>query len=315
MNYLSPKDVKVLYLGTPKIAVAPLLKLIELGFNVVGVVTQEDKEVGRKRILTPSPVKQAALEHNIPVFQPHRIRLDYAFAKELDLDVIVTMAYGQILPDELLILPKKGSVNLHGSLLPKYRGAAPIQRAIEDGENETGVTLMEMVHEMDAGRMYAKEIVKINDDDNYTSLCDKLSIAGANVLEKHLLNYLNDKIKGEPQEASEVTFANKISPEEEKLSLYLHKRDLVNKIRSLSEEPGAYLINDGKKMKIFAVSDFDDEENETIGLLSFKQKKLLLQAKGGHIALLLVQMEGKKKMFGNDFASGAHLEEKEIVLK
>ncbi len=313
MDYKDKKDVRILYLGTPKIAVEPLLRLIELGYDVVGVVTQEDKEVGRKRILTPSPVKVAALNHDIPVYQPHRIKKDHEWAKSLDLDVIVTMAYGQILPDDLLSLPKKGSINLHGSLLPKYRGAAPIQRAIENGEKETGITLMEMVHEMDAGRMYAKESVEIKEGDTYSSLSDKLSYLAANILEKYLFDYLNGKIEGEPQNEALVTFANKISPEEEKLSLNLEKDDLIHKIHSLSEEPGGYFILNGKKLKIFSVSSFDDIENEEIGLLSYKQKKLVLSAKGGHIALLSVQLEGKKRMSGADFASGAHLDGKEIL--
>ncbi len=313
MTYNSAKDVRILYLGTPEIAVKPLLKLIELGYNVVGVVCQEDKEVGRKRLLTPPPVKVAALEHGIPVYQPHRIRLDHEWAKDLDLDVIITMAYGQILPDDLLTLPKQGSINLHGSLLPKYRGAAPIQRAIENGEKETGITLMEMTHEMDAGRMYEKETVKIEETDTYTSLAKKLSEAAASVLEKSLFDYVNGKIIGEAQNTEDVTFAAKILPDEEKLSLELNKNDLIHKIHSLSEEPGGYFLLNGKKFKIFNAVSFDEVENEEIGLLSYRQKKLLLQAKGGHIALLFVQLEGKKKMSGADFASGAHLESKEIL--
>ncbi len=313
MTYNSAKDVRILYLGTPEIAVKPLLKLIELGYNVVGVVCQEDKEVGRKRLLTPPPVKVAALEHGIPVYQPHRIRLDHEWAKDLDLDVIITMAYGQILPDDLLTLPKQGSINLHGSLLPKYRGAAPIQRAIENGEKETGITLMEMTHEMDAGRMYEKETVKIEETDTYTSLAKKLSEAAASVLEKSLFDYVNGKIIGETQNTEDVTFAAKILPNEEKLSLELNKNDLIHKIHSLSEEPGGYFLLNEKKSKIFNAVSFDEVENEEIGSLSYRQKKLLLQAKGGHIALLFVQLEGKKKMSGADFASGAHLESKEIL--
>ncbi len=313
MTYNSAKDVRILYLGTPEIAVKPLLKLIELGYNVVGVVCQEDKEVGRKRLLTPPPVKVAALEHGIPVYQPHRIRLDHEWAKDLDLDVIITMAYGQILPDDLLTLPKQGSINLHGSLLPKYRGAAPIQRAIENGEKETGITLMEMTHEMDAGRMYEKETVKIEETDTYTSLAKKLSEAAASVLEKSLFDYVNGKIIGEAQNTEDVTFAAKILPDEEKLTLELNKNDLIHKIHSLSEEPGGYFLLSGKKFKIFNAVSFDEVENEEVGSLSYRQKKLLLQAKGGHIALLFVQLEGKKKMSGADFASGAHLESKEIL--
>lgn len=307
MPYSKPNDVRVLFIGTPEIAVPPLLALIEEGYQVVGLVCQEDKEVGRKRILTAPPTKVVALEHALPVFQPHRIRKDYAWAKDLDLDVIVTMAYGQILPDELLKLPKKGSINLHGSLLPKYRGAAPIQRAIEHGEKETGITLMEMVSEMDAGRMYAKSKVEILEDDTYSSLAEKLGESAAKLIKGNLMNYVNDKLIGEAQNEAEVTYADKIGIEEEKLDLSLNKIDLIHKIHSLSEEPGGYLSFQDKKFKIFHVADFDDLENEPIGTISLRQKKLLLSVRGGHIVLESVQLEGKKKMSGLDFASGAHL--------
>ena len=154
MKFEKPSDVKVLYLGTPKIAIYPLLALLEEGFNVVGVVTQADKPNGRSGVLTPSPVKKIALKAGVPVFQPAKIRKDYEWAKELGFDLIVCMAYGQIIPDELLKMAPLGAVNFHGSLLPKSRGAAPMQRALMNGETEAGVSLMEMVSKSSAGGVY-----------------------------------------------------------------------------------------------------------------------------------------------------------------
>ena len=170
----SVKDVKILYMGTPEMSAKVLETLILDGFNIVGVVAQEDQPVGRKAIITEVPTKVVAKAHNIPVYQPHKIRLDYEFVKEINPDLILTMAYGQIVPQGLLDIPKMGALNLHGSILPKYRGAAPIQRAIMNGETETGVTLMEMVDKMDAGQMFGVEKCEITPEDNYTSLCEKI---------------------------------------------------------------------------------------------------------------------------------------------
>ena len=166
MKFKTNKDVRIVYMGTPEISAKVLERVLQEGFSVVGVISNEDKEVGRKRIKEPTPVKKVALEHGVPVYQPHRIRLEHDFLKKIDFDVLLTMAYGRIVPEEVLQAPCVGAVNLHGSLLPEYRGAAPIQRAIMDGKSKTGVTLMEMVKEMDAGRMYDKLEVDIAPEDN-----------------------------------------------------------------------------------------------------------------------------------------------------
>ena len=167
--------LRIVYMGTPSLSSYILEGLINNGYNIVGLVSQEDKPVGRKGLIEPTPTKQIALKYNIPVFQPHKIRLDYEFMKELKPDLIVTCAYGQILPQGLLDIPTLGSINVHGSLLPKYRGASPIQQALINGDKKSGVTIIEMIDKMDAGDMLDKEEFDLTIDDNYTSTCEKMA--------------------------------------------------------------------------------------------------------------------------------------------
>ena len=310
---IEKKDLKLIFMGTPDIAAKVFLNMINDGYHFIGLIAQEDKPVGRKKILEEVPTKKIAKQFNIPVFQPHKIRLDYEFVKELKPDLIITIAYGQIVPQGLLDIPKYGCLNLHGSLLPKYRGAAPIQRAIGNGDSITGVTLMEMIDKMDAGRMYAKEEVTITDEDNYTSLKDKIADAASSLVIKSLPLYLDNKLKGEVQNENEVTFADKISKEDEKLELTTVK-EFINKVRMLSYEPGGYLYHDDKKIKILRAKKYSDDVRLPLGNLDFENKKLLLQLKDGLIELSEVQPEGKKIMNGRDFANGQK-NLKDIILK
>lgn len=296
------QDYRLIFMGTPSIASKVFDALINEGYNFIALIAQEDKPVGRKGILEPVPTKVVAQTHNIPVYQPHKIRLDYEFVKELKPDLILTMAYGQIVPQGLLDIPTFGCLNLHGSLLPKYRGAAPIQRAIIDGETKTGITLMEMVDKMDAGKMFAKEEVEITPEDNYTSLCDKMSEAAIKVCLKNLPDYLNGKLPGEEQDESLVTIANKIKPEDEKLDLDKSCKDVINYIRGLSDEPGAYINVEDKKLKIFKAHQVSNGGG-SLGKLSVT-KVTTLQLNDGVIQLDILQMEGKKRMDGKSFANG-----------
>ncbi len=306
-RFLKNEDVKVLYMGTPKMSARVLEALIQNGYTVVGLVCQEDKEVGRHKRIEKVPTKCVAEKYGIPVFQPHRIRLDYEFAKMLDFDVIVTMAYGQIIPQGLLDLSHVGNVNLHGSILPYYRGAAPIQRAIMNGEKETGITLMEMVAAMDAGETYDIEKTEIKESDTYSSLGERLSEIAASLIVKDLLLYANHELKGEKQDESKVTFANKIKPEEEHMPLSLGVTSASCYIRALSEEPGAYLLLGDKKIKIYDAKVFSKEKLGETGTLIPNKKHFLLQLSDGILELLSVQLEGKKRMDGISFLQGAHL--------
>lgn len=298
------KDVKILYMGTPEMSAKVLESLISSGFNIIGVVAQEDQPVGRKAIITEVPTKVIAKKHNIPVYQPHKIRLDYEFLKKINPDLILTMAYGQIVPQGLLDIPKMGALNLHGSLLPKYRGAAPIQRAIMNGEKETGVTLMEMVDKMDAGQMFGVSKCEILPEDNYTSLCEKIVKCCENVCNELLPKYFAGELKGTEQNESKVTFADKIKPETEKLSLEYGKEQFINYIRGMSEEPGAYVLLDELKLKILMAKLSDKNVSGPVGSLLI-EKGVYLKLKDGVIELTEIQLAGKKKMDGKSFANGS----------
>lgn len=307
-TFKNKQDVNVLFMGTPIFAAKVLEALIAASFNVVGVITQEDKAVGRKKILTPSPAKVVALEHNIPVFQPHRIRLDFEFAKTINFDVIVTAAYGQLIPEELIALARYGAYNLHGSLLPSYRGAAPIQRAIMAGNKETGITLMEMVAAMDAGKMYEKSYVEITKDDDFTSLNLKLAEAAGNLIVKDLLPLANGEIIGEEQDKSQVSIAKKIKPEHEHLPLeLLTASQACCYVRGLSEEPGAYVLLEDKKLKIYRAEEVNSPSLQPFEAVCDK-KHLYCGTASGTISLLDVQLDGKKRMNISSFLCGARLE-------
>lgn len=312
MKFTSIDQIKIVYMGTPSISSKVLEGLIKNGFNIVALVTNEDKEVGRKRIVEPTHCKKVALEHGIKVFQPHRIKEDYSFLQSMDFDLILTMAYGQIVPNEVLNCPKIGCLNLHGSLLPKYRGAAPIQRAIMDGEKYSGITLMEMVEKMDAGKMYDKEMVEIEEGDNYSSLCDKLSIASIKVATRSILPYANNELPGIEQDENEVTFAKKIKPEDEHIPFNnLTCVEFNNYVRGLSLTPGAYLLIDNQKFKIFKSHTLSNEVKGETGQLVSLRKGVYLQLKDGIVSLDLVQMQGKKEIDGLSFSNGSrHLEGK-----
>lgn len=303
-------EYRIVFMGTPEIAARVFENLINFGLNFVGLIAQEDKPVGRKGILEPVATKVVAQKYNIPVFQPHRIRKEYEFLYDLKPDLILTMAYGQIVPQAVLDVPPYGCLNLHGSLLPKYRGAAPIQRAIINGDKTTGITLMEMIDKMDAGRMYAKEEVII-DDDNYSSLCLKLVDAATKVVQDNLYDYFNHKLVGIVQDESEVTFADKILPSDEKLDINLDCEQFINFVNGLSFEPGGYVYINDKKLKILKAHKVLSHLGE-IGQLSIK-KEVVLSLIDGDIVLDVVQLEGKKRMDGKSFANGNRLLDQQFV--
>ncbi len=302
---MEKKDFKIVFMGTPLIGKAVLEGLIANNYNVVLVVTNQDKVTGRKKELLPSEVKKVAVEHNIEVFQPRLIKEDYARILEVEPDVIITCAYGQIIPLGLLKAPKKGCINVHGSLLPHLRGASPIQSALFEGLKETGVTIMEMVEKMDAGKIYYQEKVAISDDENYTSLYDKMCIASKNALLKVLDSYLLGELKGKEQDETQVTFCKKIKPEDEYLSLDLPLEEFINKVKGLSYNPGGYVFYDNKKLKILRCKFYSHEIIKEKGYFIKKSKsELLLQLNNGLVQILEVQKENKNKMDSKSFMNG-----------
>lgn len=300
---------RIIFMGTPEIGSYILEGLITNGYNIVGVVSQEDKVQGRKGILTPPPVKVVSLKYNIPVFQVKRIKDDFSFVRDLNPDLIITCAYGQIVPQELLDIPNLGCINVHGSLLPKYRGASPIQQALINGDKISGVTIMEMIYKMDAGRMYEKKEVEVLDQDNYTSLYNKIKIAGLDALINMLPEYIekkkNNEVFGEEQDESLVTKCSKISKEDEHLSLNYTKEEFFNWVRGLSEIPGGYVLLDNQVFKILKCSIHSEDISGRVGQIVQADKNgLILQLKNGQIKLLEVQKQGKNKMDYKSFING-----------
>ncbi len=299
------KDLKLLFMGTPEISAYVFQKMIEAGYHFVGLVAQPDHPVGRKGIIEKVPTKVVAEKYNIPVYQPEKIRLDYSFMEEVKPDLVITLAYGQIVPQGFLDIPQYGCLNLHGSLLPKYRGASPVQSVLINNEKVTGVTLMEMVKAMDAGRMYAKKEIKIEDDDNATSLFNKVKEAASELVIESLPSYINGELKGLEQDENEVTFCSTIKPEQEKLDLSLTANEIVGWVRGLSDEPGAYLYLNNQKFKIFKAKVVDYSVTSEVGVIIKADKSgLYMQAKDGVISLLEVQKEGKKRMDYRSFING-----------
>lgn len=301
--------MKVLFMGTPDFAVPTLRSLVESGYDVVGAVTQPDKPKGRGYQLMPPPVKVYALENKIPVYQPATLRGEEfaALLSELDPEAIVVVAYGKILPVNVLDYPKYGCVNVHGSLLPEYRGAAPMQRAIIDGKSETGITTMLMAAGLDTGDMLLKETVKIGEDDNFEDIHDRLSSVGADLLIKTLKGLEAGEIVPEAQNDSKSSYAAKIEKSDCAIDFSLDARVLHNKIRGLSPIPLSFTHTpDGKLLKIAKSKLFDAEKTVKClpGTVIEVGEDIKVACGKGIISLLTVLPEGKGRMSAADFVRG-----------
>ena len=302
---MNKNNLKLVFMGTPEISAYVFEKMILDGYRFVGLVAQPDHPVGRKGIIEKVPTKVVAEKYNIPVFQPIKIRDDYSFVDEIKPDLVITLAYGQIVPQGFLDKVPMGCLNLHGSLLPKYRGASPIQTALINNDKVTGVTLMEMVKAMDAGRMYAKKSVIIEENDNSTSLFNKIKIAASELVLEALPKYINGELNGVEQDESLVTFCSTIKPEQEKLDLSLPASSIVGWIRGLSDEPGAYLYLNNYKLKIYQAKIVNGLVTNQVGeIVKADKSGLVFQAKDGQIAILELQKEGKKRMDYRSFING-----------
>ncbi|WP_322905750.1 methionyl-tRNA formyltransferase [Paenibacillus campi] len=301
-------------MGTPDFAVASLKLLLEQGMNVVCVVTQPDKPQGRKKILTPSPVKAAALEHGLPVLQPLRMRNPEAVAElaAYEPDLIVTAAYGQILPKAVLELPPLGCVNIHGSLLPKYRGGAPIQRCIINGETVTGITLMYMAEGLDTGDMIARLEVPITDEDTSGTLFAKMSVAGAELLQQQLPRLLTGKVEAEPQNDDEATYAPNLTREDEKIDWNKDSRAIYNQIRGLVPFAGGFTLWNGDVFKVWKTLKPQADDALPSGaaeavpgtVVDLNKNGIVIRTGDGVLTLTEVQPAGKKALRAADFARG-----------
>ena len=304
-------DKKIVFLGTPEFSACVLQGLIDAKYNIIAVVTQPDKPVGRKRILTPTPVKEVALRHNIDVYQPVSLRKDYEFLKNMDFDMLITAAYGQILPQEVLDLSKVNNINVHASLLPKHRGGAPIHRSIINGDKTTGVTIMKMIYKMDAGCMYAKQEVEIDEQINTTELFNKLQYVGRDLLLKVLPDLLDNKLEGIEQNEDEATYSFNIKREEEKIDFNKTTLQVHNLIRGLAEVPGAYCIFKEKEMKIYKAKIYKlCEDNVEVGSLKIENKnELIVKCSDGYLRLLEIKLQGKQRMDVSAFLNGCNKQE------
>lgn len=308
------QPLNVIFAGTPEFSVAPLQTLIDSGHKVIAVYTQPDRPAGRGRKLTASPVKSLALEHNIPVYQPETLRdkdTQQALA-ELNADLMIVVAYGLILPESVLQMPKHGCLNIHASLLPRWRGAAPIQRAIESGDTETGVTIMQMDIGLDTGDMLVKKTTVINTGDNAQTLHDRLSILGCEAMLEAIELVQTGQLKPEKQDENLVTYAEKMHKAEAEINWTQPAQTIVHKIQAFNPWPVAFTEFQEQPLRILHAHIAQEPENldsvKPAGLVMLVNKTGMLVSTGSKpIWLTQVQPAGKKAMAAYDFAQSRQL--------
>ncbi|MCR5671871.1 MAG: methionyl-tRNA formyltransferase [Butyrivibrio sp.] len=324
--------MKIIFMGTPDFARSALEKIIEAGHEVLLAVTQPDKPKGRSGQLQISEVKACALEHNIPVFQPERIKLpeNVAELKKYDADIYVVAAFGQILSKEILDIPRLGCVNIHASLLPKYRGAAPIQQAIIDGEKETGVTIMQMAAGMDTGDILLQRALPISDDETGGGLFDKLSALGGELIVEVLPLIERGELTAIPQDEEKATKCGKLSKDMGIMDFSRDAASLCNLVRGLNPWPSAFTHLNGKVLKIWKAAVLTDEQvkelsqqpgakllangGERSGSVVLTTKtELVIKTGEGFLSVTELQLEGKKRMPVSDFLLGYKIEEGTVL--
>ena len=297
---------KIVFMGTPDFSTGVLEMLIQ-EYDVIAVVTQPDRPVGRKKILTPPPVKKVALEHNIPVYQPEKLNNSSELEEIINLkpDLIVTAAFGQLLPKSLLDAPKHKAINVHASLLPKYRGGAPIHYAVMNGEKKTGITIMYMAEKLDAGNIISQDEVEILENDTVGEVHDKLATLGTELLKKTLPTIFNGTNDSIVQDDSLATFASNISREDERIDWTEVAQTIHNHIRGLSPWPVAYTTMDGKNLKLWRSEIVENVKGEP-GEIIETTKDAIIVATGSEdgVALTEIQLAGKKRVKTRDYISG-----------
>ena len=300
-------DKRIVFMGTPEFAVPVLNELIK-NYNVVLVVSQPDREKDRKGNLLMTPTKKLAIDYNIDVYQPTKIKEEYEKILNYKPDIIITCAYGQILPNEILNYPKYGCINVHGSLLPKYRGGAPIHHAIINGEKETGITIMYMDSKMDSGDIIYQSKIEIGDNDNLDKIYKEMSFFGARTLLEilpQIFEGTNSRIK---QDETLVSFGLNITKEEEKIDFNQSSLRIHNKIRGLSSIPGAYALINDKRMKIYESKLTDIPSKNVPGtIVKIDKNGILVSTNDKDIIITDIKLEGKKRCLVKDFINGINV--------
>ena len=303
------KNLKVIFMGTPDFCV-PILEALHENYSVLSVVTQPDKEVGRKREVVFSPIKKKALELGLEVLQPNKIREEYDDIIKLNPDLIVTCAYGQIVPEIILNNPKYGCINVHASLLPKLRGGAPIHKSIIYGYDKTGITIMYMDKGMDTGDMISKVEVIIEDTDTAETLHDKLQSASVPLLINtipSIVNGTNERIK---QNNDDATYAYNVYREEEHIDFNKTTKEVFNQVRGLNSWPGAYATLDESNIKIWLCEKYDNKSDSMPGtIINLDKNGMQVKTGDGSILITELQVPGKKKMNIKDFINGIKKED------
>ena len=303
------KDLKVIFMGTPDFCV-PILKALSEKCNVIAVVTQPDKEVGRKKEISYSPIKKTAIDLGIKVLQPVKIKEEYKEIIDLNPDIIITCAYGQIVPEVILNYPKYGCINVHASLLPKLRGGAPIHKAIIYGYDVTGITIMYMDKGMDTGDMISKKEVKIEDNDTAETLHDKLQKISVTLLLETLPKIISGTNKREKQDDNRATYAYNISRQEEHVDFNKTSKEVFNQIRGLNSWPGAYAVLDDKNIKLWLSKISENHYDAKPGtIVNIDKNGMEIVTKDGSVLITELQLPGKRKTNIKDFINGVKKED------
>ena len=300
------KDIRVVFMGTPDFAVPILSSLID-NYNVVMVVCQPDRKKNRKGEIEYPAVKKLAIDKNIPVFQPLKIREEYQKILDSFPDIIITCAYGQIIPDIILNFPKYGCINVHGSLLPELRGGAPIHWAIIRGYKKTGITIMNMSSKMDAGDIISQDSIDISDDMTLGELYSKMSILGRDLLLKTLPSIIDGTCSRIVQDESKVTFGYNVSKDDAKIDFSSSAIDIKNLVRGLNPVPGAFCFLDSKRVKIYEVSVLDEDSYGNFGeIVRVDKDGIVCNTKDKLIKILDIAIEGKKRCKVSEYLNGVY---------
>lgn len=308
------EDLKIVFMGTATFSQAVLEALIANNYPVKMVVTQPDRVVGRKKQIKMPEVKEVALKHDIPVFQPENIKADYQPVIDLKPDVIITAAYGQLIPQEILDVPRLGCINVHASLLPKYRGGAPVHYAILNGDDKTGVTIMYMVKKMDAGNIIYQKETPIAPDETVGELYDRLSKIGAEALIEALPDIIAQTNSSQVQDENQVSYAPVITREQEKINFARSAQDVHNQIRGLNPWPGAYTTYQGKTVKIYKGFVHNCENARTHHshqapgtIVKIFKDAIGVKVEDGVYIITEFQLEGKRRMLVKDYLNGHNI--------